>query len=1237
MALVVGTNTSALYSQNAMKTNARSTATAMERLSTGVRVNSAKDDAAGLAIGQNMTSYIRGLNQAVRNINDGINLVQTADGGLSSITDMLQRMRELAVQSANGTNSDVQRAYLQKESTALKAQIGKVVDTTMWNDQNLLDGTFAKPIQIGSDVGTKMDIVIPAMGTVNLLPPTSGTTESASIQFPGMTLGQSITVDGLTFTAKQTITGSQVATAFASLAPGAATGAGTGYGHYHGALAGFTSAAAVGNQLQMTSAEALQDVPDISVSTNGVGQTASPVINTVQGHPFINARSETASINFKALAPGQAVTVGGLKFTATKALTATDVAGAFANIQTGAITGPGTNNGSYSGSLTGYSSGPANADTVVMTSNIANTNVTNLSATVSASLTTIPVVSITQGVDGQGPIPEKIGLVFLGLSAGQSVSAGGLTFTANRTTTDQEVAAAFTNLATNATTGPGSGYGTYSGTLVGFSSSASSVAVTEPTQEWIKPIGGNIRSITTAPDGFIYAAGAAAGAGSNDIYLTKLNPDGTQVWSQLLGDSGNQFATSVKVGPDGGIYVTGQTSVGLTGATLDFQNIHNTNTSYPEPAATADSFIAKYNPDGTKVWAKDLHTYQNQYATASTITYDGSIYIVGTVRNISGWDGGRVPAKPYYDNNLMVTKYDSQGVFAWQAQLGVNNNKQDFALDADGFEVVGYSYDSMGEYWGTNQNTLTVFNVPNAGGPVGDYPFPFYAANSATILASEGKATAIKYVPGGYYITGTTYGGGGVNGGFLAKYTPGNGVVWTHNAPNDPPEAITVGIDGSVYVSGSQPQGSLTKFTADGTKIWTKPITGIGAANFSGLPTDTNLTAGLDGSIYVSGYFHSNPDEDYISGSLTKFSTFTNSVTFTANGYATESATDDISASSNVVQPIGLHIEARVATGSTETATIAFPVMKAGQFITVSGLTFTANKDLTGDQVAAAFAGMANGNIAGQATVSDGSYSGTFTSSFVTSSSSGNTITATNTVLYADVPDIQVSGSLGGAPTAPTVTVTDGNADTLAQTETSSVQFSAMQIGQSLTIAGLRFTATSQLNGDQVAAAFANLVDGSTTGPQQALGIYSGTLIGFHSGASSTSQLLFVSSQTGSNVTDIGVSTGGAIAAPDLPAVQIMQGSSNPDSIAEIDLAIDRVLSARATMGSYLNTLAYAADNVTNVSSNSTQSRSTILDADYAIETTNLAKNQIIQQAATAMLAQANTQPQAVMALLKNM
>jgi len=110
--VAINTNVSATYSQNAMKTNARAMSTAMEQLSTGTRVNSASDDAAGLAIGQNMTSQIRGLNQAVRNLNDGINMMQTAEGGMIEQSNMLQRMRELAVQANNGTYSNKQRSYL---------------------------------------------------------------------------------------------------------------------------------------------------------------------------------------------------------------------------------------------------------------------------------------------------------------------------------------------------------------------------------------------------------------------------------------------------------------------------------------------------------------------------------------------------------------------------------------------------------------------------------------------------------------------------------------------------------------------------------------------------------------------------------------------------------------------------------------------------------------------------------------------------------------------------------------------------------------------------------------------------------------------------------------------------------------------------------------------------------------------------------------------------------------------
>jgi len=153
-----------MYSQNAMKTNARAMSTAMEQLSTGTRVNSAKDDAAGLAIGQNMTSQIRGLNQAVRNVNDGINMMQTAEGAMIEQSNMLQRMRELAVQSMNGTYSSVQRGYLNLEFQALTSQIDRIASDTMWNDQPLLNtrapgsGTFT--YQAGNAAGQVVTVRI---------------------------------------------------------------------------------------------------------------------------------------------------------------------------------------------------------------------------------------------------------------------------------------------------------------------------------------------------------------------------------------------------------------------------------------------------------------------------------------------------------------------------------------------------------------------------------------------------------------------------------------------------------------------------------------------------------------------------------------------------------------------------------------------------------------------------------------------------------------------------------------------------------------------------------------------------------------------------------------------------------------------------------------------------------------------------------------------------------------------
>jgi flagellin len=158
---VVNTNVKSLVAQDSLMKSGRAMATAMERLSTGNRINSAKDDAAGLSISNRMDSQIRGLNMAVKNANDGISLMQTAEGALDEVTNSLQRMRELAVQAANGTNNALDRAALDAEVQQLKSEIDRTAKTTQFNSINLLDGSFKnKVLQIGDDANETLKIGI---------------------------------------------------------------------------------------------------------------------------------------------------------------------------------------------------------------------------------------------------------------------------------------------------------------------------------------------------------------------------------------------------------------------------------------------------------------------------------------------------------------------------------------------------------------------------------------------------------------------------------------------------------------------------------------------------------------------------------------------------------------------------------------------------------------------------------------------------------------------------------------------------------------------------------------------------------------------------------------------------------------------------------------------------------------------------------------------------------------------
>lgn len=151
MALYVNTNTSSLSAQRQLMGSAKSLDTSFERLSSGLRINSASDDAAGLLISNRLTSQVNGLNQSVRNANDGISLSQTAEGALDETTNMLQRMRTLSIQASNGSNSDKDRVAIQQEVGQLSTEINRIASDTTFGGENLLDGTYTGIFQVGAD------------------------------------------------------------------------------------------------------------------------------------------------------------------------------------------------------------------------------------------------------------------------------------------------------------------------------------------------------------------------------------------------------------------------------------------------------------------------------------------------------------------------------------------------------------------------------------------------------------------------------------------------------------------------------------------------------------------------------------------------------------------------------------------------------------------------------------------------------------------------------------------------------------------------------------------------------------------------------------------------------------------------------------------------------------------------------------------------------------------------------
>ena len=307
MASVINTNIASLNSQRNLSSSQASLSTSLQRLSSGLRINSAKDDAAGLAISDRMSSQIRGMNQATRNANDGVSLAQTAEGALSSSGDILQRIRELAVQSSNATNSASDRQALQTEVTQLSSELNRIAQTTSFNGQALLDGTMGTAnFQIGADANQ----LISANGA-NFLTNTYGDNrvENDAVQVDATITGGALTVAGSrgskTYTATATDTAQTVAAQVNKLT----------------ADTGVTATAKTDVNLKLAAGESFKfdlkgdNSTAVSISfsvggTQGAGVVGSSAADYAAGINAINAQSAKTGITAQYDA-----TNGGLKLT----------------------------------------------------------------------------------------------------------------------------------------------------------------------------------------------------------------------------------------------------------------------------------------------------------------------------------------------------------------------------------------------------------------------------------------------------------------------------------------------------------------------------------------------------------------------------------------------------------------------------------------------------------------------------------------------------------------------------------------------------------------------------------------------------------------------------------------------------------------------------------------------------------------------------------------------------------
>ena len=1353
---VINTNVNALFAQNALGNTGKLQSTAMQQLSSGLRINSARDDAAGMAIATRMTNQIRGLNQAVKNSNDAVTLVQTAEGATNSITDMMQRMRELALEAVNGTQDDTQRGYLDLEFQQLKQQIVDISNQTQWNGFPVLNGTAGQRVgempvykatsnnlsgSVFINPTTARTIAGANAGAVQTLDfsaalPAAGTQPSAG------TINISWTSNGQSFTQPVTITAADAANGSAgvlteiqnTLNQSAYFGGNTG----RTALVGTDpTVAATYGKVALSFNNADGQISGLSVSTGSVVNNGAAVT--------VSATAPATPSAYPAFDPQLALTSSTEQFSNN---------GKF--LQTGSLTINVTNSGANNTitanflttdnkkiALTG--SIDATTGAVVFAPNVGQNNLvisdtltyTLRDSTGSALDLNTSTRNLSLSVDVQGSIPTMRSgdLLINGTVIGPSLASDDKLSPANNAAGSAIAKAAAINraavdqgvtqpevqtLMVNGTPSPGTI--TVGGVSVVITSSDTTPAAVA--QKIAMALQGSAQYSSTT------GRAVSVAQGSNMVTVTYPASDGSVAkLSYSAGSTGmtgitnivTPYQTSV---PGTGVYAKVNENV-VTGKAMDDSSVV-TGVVYINGYASADITTVLNNPQATRA---------NVVKAINQISDKTGVKAID-----SGADAKGVTLVAADGRNIEVSFQTSNNASVFGSAIGLNEGVQSSTISLESkiqapivltaapngdISRIGLN---AGDY-SKNQAVLnTAPRVPampataqveaiNIGTPangntlalvINGQPFSATAASTdpqaltasliqhinadstlgvfASVGSKNGQLLLTARVPGTPFTASVTP-------------TPSTLASMQEMAANAP--ATTAGLNtndltingvtirqsvaaddtlSTNVISSSDPASSAiavaaainASTTETGVKALANPVVSQGTNTFTYGPTGpqsmyvngvkvtvdfVNGESGADRRAKVVNAINALQGRDGVSATDNGAGVTLNSdgrnmsVWFDSSVPGLSAASFGLDKGGSVAQVSKIALSATTAsTASVMLNGVNIPVTASGAGVTPTDIAAAINNFNAPAMDVTATLEYANGNtnpptavlvtanVPGNsfdlrgATVAAGS-TVSMTLSTVTPNSVGN-----NDVTPVNMTSDYSANVLGGDSAANKAKTLYGSVKLVSAAPMLPAEPGADGIAPNTT--NISETPIKISTGTNGVGAYSNF---SALGFQE--GGFGGRAsedmdppkvgrLSFQVGAGANQTITIDLPDFGSGGTITGDITGDINVPVDQRTVRINTANGATAVLNMLDASMDKVNAVRATMGAVMNRLDYAVSNLTNVSNNMSTSRSAIQDADYASASTNLAKAQIMQQAATAVLAQANTSQQTVLKLL---